>query len=89
RDQTDVSCVNNVGRVSSLSISYSDITDISALEGRKDITSFNMSGCRVEDISPLWTMPNLEQVMFGIEHEEKVNEYIQEYGEPSFEIIYM
>ena len=89
RDQTDVSCVNNVGRVSSLSISYSDITDISALEGRKDITSFNMSGCRVEDISPLWTMPNLEQVMMGIEQEEQVNEYIKEYGEPSFEIIYM
>ncbi len=86
--QTDLDCIKKVSHVEELFIDRSTIRDISALEGREDIVYLNMEGCAPEDLSPLFTMPNLTKVEMSIRQEEEMEELAKKYGEPSFEIIY-
>lgn len=64
-EQTDLECIRNINRLEELYIYYSQITDISALEGREDITYLNMTACMIEDISPVFTMPNLQKLVIS------------------------
>ena len=88
-DLTDLSCIRDMARVEELYIYWSKITDISALEGREDITYLNMSGCLIEDLSPVFAMLNLRTVVVS----EKVKEYMEALlrehdGEVSFTVEY-
>ena len=86
--QTDLSCIKNVHKIDALYIYYSDITDISALSGRTDITYFNMCATEVNDLTPLWEMPNLKEVHATNEQKDKFEKYTELLGKPEFEIIY-
>lgn len=86
--QTDLSCMKNVHKIDALYIYYSDITDISALSGRTDITYFNMCATKVNDLTPLWEMPNLKEVHATNEQKDKFEKYTELLGKPQFEIIY-
>ena len=86
--QHDLSCMENIYKTDALYIFYSDITDISALSGRTDITYFNMWGTKVSDLTPLWKMPNLKEVHATNEQKENFEKYIKLLGEPQFQIIY-
>lgn len=86
--QTDLECIRNVTYVEHLIINRSDIRDISALEGREDIVYLEMEGCFIDDLSPLFTMPNLAKVTLSAKGQEQMEELISIYGEPRFEIIY-
>ena len=86
--QTDLECIRETAYVENLTISWSDIKDISALKGREDIICLTMEGCFIEDLSPLFTMPNLAKVTLSARGQEQMEELISVYGEPQFEIIY-
>lgn len=86
--QTDLSCMEHVYRTDALYIYYSEITDISALSGRNDITYFDMCGTKVNDLTPLWEMPNLREVHATNEQKSNIETYIELLGEPQFEIVY-
>ena len=87
--QTDLECIRDVAYIGKLNIFYSDIRDISALEGREDITHLNMEDCMIDDLSPLFTMPNLVTVEMSASEQYRMEELIEEYGEPQFQIIYI
>lgn len=86
--QTDLECIRKVKYVENLIIGPSDIHDISALEGREDIVCLEIEECFIEDLSPLFTMPNLAKVTLSAKGQEQIEELISVYGEPRFEIIY-
>lgn len=86
--QTDLDYIKKVSHVEKLWIDWSDIRDISALKGREDIVYMNMEGCAVDDLSPLFTMPNLLKVEMSAQNENEMKELAKKYGEPSFEIVY-
>lgn len=86
--QKDLECLKNVSHVERLFIRWSEINDISALEGREDIVYLNMTGCTIENLSPLFTMPNLAVAEINIASKEQMENLISVYGEPAFEIIY-
>lgn len=86
--QTDVECIRNVSYVARLYIYWSDISDISALEGREDIVYLNMVNCPVDDLSPLFTIPNLQTVAMSETGREQMDQLISFYGEPAFQILY-
>lgn len=87
--QTDLECIREVAYIGKLNIYYSDIRDISALEGREDITHLNMEDCMIDDLSPLFTMPNLAIVDMSAIEQYRMEELIAEYGEPQFQINYI
>ncbi|MGN0345143.1 MAG: protein kinase [Lachnospiraceae bacterium] len=87
--QTDLECIRDVAYIGKLYIYYSDIRDISALEGREDITYLNMQECMIDDLSPLFTMPNLATVDMSAIEQGRMEELIAEYGEPGFQINYI
>ena len=87
--QTDLACIRDVAYIGSLYIEYTDIRDISALEGREDITYLNMIECIIDDLSPLFTMPNLATVDMSASEQYRMEELIAEYGEPGFQINYI
>lgn len=87
--QMDLECIRDVPYIGKLYIYYSDIRDISALEGREDITHLNMEECMIDDLSPLFTMPNLSTVEMSAVEQGRMEELIVEYGEPKFQIIYI
>ena len=87
--QTDLECIRDVAYIGKLNIFYSDIRDISALEGREDITHLNMEDCMIDDLSPLFTMPNLAIVDMSAIEQGQMEELIAEYGEPQFQINYI
>ena len=87
--QTDLECIRDVAYIGELYIYYSDIRDISALEGREDITHLNMEECMIDDLSPLFTMPNLVTVDMSAIEQGQMEELIAEYGEPAFQINYI
>lgn len=87
--QTDLECIRDVAYVNQLYIRWSDIRDISALTGREDITYLNMESCVIDDLSPLFTMPNLATVEMSTIEQDRMEELIAEYGEPSFQIVYL
>ena len=87
--QTDLECIRDVSYIGSLYIEYTDIRDISALEGREDITYLNMIECIIDDLSPLFTMPNLATVDMSASEQYRMGELIAEYGEPRFQINYI
>ena len=86
--QTNLECLCDVSYIGKLHLHRSDVRDISALEGRTDITVFHMEDCIVDDLSPLFTMPNLVTVELNASEQERMELLIEEYGEPNFEIIY-
>lgn len=86
--QTDLECIRDVAYVRDLYIRWSDIRDISALEGREDIVYLNMEGCIIDDLSPLFTMPNLASVVLSGAGADQIEELTSVYGEPKFEITY-
>lgn len=88
RGQTDLEFIRTVSHVEKLWIDWSAIRNISALKGREDIVYLSMESCAVEDLSPLFTMPNLATVVMSAKGRMQMEELIKEYGEPSFEIIY-
>lgn len=85
--QTDLECLKNVLHIDRLFIRWSEIKDISALEGRKDIVYLNMDGCPIEDYSPLFTMPNLTVIEVNADGKHEIEKLISVYGNPTFEII--
>lgn len=87
--QTDLECVRDIAYVSKLYICWSDIQDISALAGREDITYLNMEDCVIDDLSPLFTMPNLNKVEMSVWEKKQMEELVSIYGEPAFEVIYI
>ena len=87
--QTDLECIRDVSYIGSLYIEYTDIRDISALEGREDITYLNMIECIIDDLSPLFTMPNLATVDMSASEQYRMEELIAEYCEPGFQINYI
>lgn len=86
--QTDLECLNQVAHVERLFIRWSEIRDISALEGRKDIVFLNTAGCIIEDYTPLFTMPNLKSIEISAAAAEEMENLISVYGKPAFDIIY-
>ena len=84
--QKDLDCIRDVSYIGTLYISDSDIRDTSALEGREDITLLNMEGCMIDDLSPLFQMPNLVTVEMSASEQYRMEELIAEYGEPQFQI---
>lgn len=87
-DQTDLECIKDVAHVERLYIRWSNIHDISAIKDREDIIYLNMEGCIIEDLSPLFTLPNLASVHISSGSKEQMDELITVYGEPKFEVIY-
>ena len=87
--QTDLECIRDVAYIGKLYIFYSDIRDISALEGREDITYLNMIECIIDDLSPLFTMPNLVTVEMSASEQYQMEELITKYGKPQFQINYI
>ena len=87
--QKDLDCIRDVSYIGTLYISDSDIRDISALEGREDITLLNMEGCMIDDLSPLFTMPNLGIVDMSASEQYRMEDLVAKYGEPQFQIIYI
>lgn len=85
--QTDLECIKNVSHVDRLFIRWSEIRNISALEGREDIVYLNMDGCPIEDYRPLFTMPNLTSIEVNADGKNEIEKLISVYGEPTFEII--
>lgn len=86
--QTDLTFLHQVSRVEKLYIRWSDIRDISALEGREDIIYLNMEGCTIDDLSPLFTMPKLITVEMSARGQGQMEELTEVYGQPAFEVIY-
>lgn len=86
--QTDIGFIRDIPYIRRLYIRWSDIRDISALTGREDITFLNMEECAIDDLSPLFTMPNLVTVEMSAIEQERMESLIDKYGEPSFEIVY-
>lgn len=86
--QTDAECIREVAYVARLYIRWSDIRDISALEGREDIVYLNMEACTIDDLSPLFTMPNLMTVEMSAKGQPQIEKLTAVYGDPAFEIIY-
>lgn len=88
-DLTELSCVRDMAYVEELYIYWSGVTDISALEGREDITYLNMSGCMIDDLSPVFTMPNLRTVVVSVKSKEDMETLLEVYdGEPTFAVEY-
>ncbi len=82
--QYDLECIRNT-TVRELYIYYSDISDISALEGRTDIVYLNMTDCFVEDFSVLFTMPNLNTVVMSADQRRAMERTCPE---PDFTVEY-
>lgn len=87
--QTDLECIRNVRSITNLYIYWSEISDISALEGRDDIIYLNMRGCPIEDLSPLFSMTALREVELDSNMRKSMEELTSVYGEPGFEIVYI
>lgn len=87
--QTDLACIKEASEIKSLYIDWSEITDITALEGRADITYLNMTGCVLEDISPIFSMPALEKVEISAKMKDKFDAYVDDNGiDYKFEAIF-
>lgn len=76
-DQTDLDCIRDMEQVKELYIGWSNISDISGIEGRKDITVLDMGGCVIEDLSPVFTLPNLQEVKVGVKMRTKMEELLE------------
>ena len=86
--QNDLEFIKEVPHVEKLEINESSIRDISAISGREDIVYLNMEGCAVDDLSPLFALPNLLQVKMSTRQREGMEKLADKYGAPSFEIVY-
>lgn len=86
--QTNLECLRNAAYIEKLHLEDAQVWDISALGGREDIVYLNLGQCVMEDLTPLFTMPNLATVEMSVKGQEQMEELISIYGEPSFEIVY-
>ncbi|MCH5255546.1 MAG: protein kinase [Lachnospiraceae bacterium] len=85
--QKDLECIRNMYYVKELYIYYSEITDISAVTGREDITYLNMTACKVDDVSPVFTLPNLEKLVISNRNIVDFEKYVgQNQIEYTFEV---
>lgn len=82
--QHDLECIRNT-TVRELYICFSNISDISALEGRTDIVYLDMTDCFVEDMSVLLTMPNLDTVVMSADRRRTMERIC---AEPDFTVEY-
>lgn len=82
--QRDLECIRNT-TVRELYIYYSNISDISALEGRTDIVYLDMTNCFVNDLSVLFTMPNLDTVVMSADRRKAMERIC---AEPDFTVEY-
>ena len=48
-----------------------------------------LQGMHIDDLSPLFQMPNLETVEMSASEQYRMEELIAEYGEPQFQINYL
>lgn len=88
-DQTDIECIRDAAEIKRLYIDWSEITDISALAGREDIAYLNMSGCIIDDISPIFSMPALEKVEISAKNKDQFDAYVgSEGGDYGFEVVF-
>lgn len=89
KGMTNLDCIRGMTWIKELYIDWSDINDISALEGRDDIKYLNMKDCMIDDVSPLFSMPALEKVDISGKNRDKIEKYIKENGaDYAFEIVY-
>lgn len=79
RNQMNLDFIKEVYGLQELNISWTTITDISALEKREDIEILKMVGIPVDDISPLFTMPHLQSVTVSEPVKEKIEESGMDY----------
>lgn len=86
--QNDLECLRNVAYIEKLQLADAQIWDISALEGREDITYLILDQCVTGDLTPLFTMPNLATVEMSVKGQKQMEELISVYGEPAFELAY-
>lgn len=90
RDLYDLECIRDMAQVRDLYIYKPQIQDISALAGREDIVYVYMGSYTVEDIAPLFEMPNLEQAVVNPGQKAQIDAILQERAEPvGFEIEYL
>lgn len=89
-DLFDLECIRDVAQISDLYIYKPQIRDISALAGREDIIYVYMGSYTVEDISPLFEMPNLQKAVVNPGQKAQIDEVLRQRTEPvSFEIEYL
>lgn len=87
--QKDLECIRGMRYVKELHIEYSDIRDISALEGREDITYLDMRGCAVNDISPVFSMPYLKKLDIGEDNQNAFEAYVRDHDiDYDFEVVF-
>lgn len=89
QDLYDLECIRDAAHIGELYIYGQHIQDISALAGREDITYVYMGLFAVDDISPLFEMPNLEKAVVNPSQKAQIDALLQERTEPvGFEIEY-
>ncbi len=87
--QKDIECIRGIKYIKELHIEYSDIRDISALEGREDITYLNMAGCVVNDISPIFSMPYLRKIDISEKNRNAFEAYVRDHDiQYDFEVVF-
>lgn len=87
--QKDLECIRNIEYIKELHIDYSDIRDISALEGREDITYLNMSGCVISDIGPIFSLPYLTRIDLSENIKNKFETYVRDHDiHYDFEVVF-
>ena len=69
---TNLECMKDMNSVYNLDISYSKITDISALKDNQNLMSLSMILCNVDDLSMLTTLPGLETVTLSETMKDKI-----------------
>lgn len=90
RDLYDLECTRDMTRINELYIYGPQIQDISALEGREDITYVYMGSYTVKDISPLFEMPNLIKAVVNSGQKAQIEKILSERTETiGFEIEYL
>lgn len=87
--QSDLECIRNVHYIEELHIDYSDIRNISALEGREDILYLNLSGCVIDDIGPVFSMPHLVKLDISRKNQYKFETYLADHNiHYDFEVVF-
>lgn len=88
-DLYDLECIRDMVQISELYIYKPQIQDISALAGRDDITYVYMGSYAVEDISPLFEMPNLKKAVVNPGQKAQIDAILESRTEPvGFDIEY-
>ena len=79
---TDLSVLDDVSRLESLSIGHTAVTDLRPLANHPGLKSLNIAAVPVEDLSPLMDLPQLETVVVS----EDMLPLVDALGEVPFEV---